>query len=206
LELAALDTAAGSARAHVGAVLREWSLGDIAADACLVVSELVTNAVLSTRTAGLHDPVRIWALGDGGGGALLLVWDATMSGPVRRAVSPDAEHGRGLTIVDALSVCWGSYEAERQLGGKVVWALMASGRNVSEPLEGLGPARVQDADALAPPGWLAPALPVRRTPVLPLLNGMRALNRTPVAPHILVRVKAALERLDDHRGRADDAG
>src|ERR1700728_1427465 len=57
LELAALDTAAGSARAHVGAVLREWSLGDVADDACLVVSELVTNAVLSTRAAGLHDPV-----------------------------------------------------------------------------------------------------------------------------------------------------
>jgi hypothetical protein len=52
----------------------------------------------------------------------------------------------------------------------------------------------------------APPLPVRRTPVFPLLNGMRAVNRAPVAPQILARVKAALERLDDHRGRVGDAG
>ena len=96
--MAALDTAAGSARAHVGAVLWEWSLGDIADDACLVVSELVTNAVLSTRAAGRHDPVRIWVLGDHGGGALFLVWDATMPGPVRRASCPMVKSSTAVLI------------------------------------------------------------------------------------------------------------
>lgn len=95
LELGALDTAPGSARARAGAVLREWELGDIEDDACVIVSELVTNAVLSTRAARLPDPVRLWMLGSEAG-ALLLVWDATMPAPVRRAAAPDAEHGRGL--------------------------------------------------------------------------------------------------------------
>jgi hypothetical protein len=43
-------------------------------------------------------------------------------------------------------------------------------------------------------------------PGVPSAQRDAALNRTPVAPHILARVKAALERLDDHRGRAGDAG
>jgi anti-sigma regulatory factor (Ser/Thr protein kinase) len=125
LELGALDTAPGSARAHSGALLREWELGDIADDACLIVSELITNAVLATRAARLLDPVRLWMLGSEAG-VLFLVWDVTMPAPARRAAAPDTERGRGLTIVDALSARWGSYHAGGQLGGKVVWALAGS--------------------------------------------------------------------------------
>ena len=171
LELGALDTAPGSARAHVGAVLWEWELGDIEDDACLIVSELVTNAVLSTREARLPDPVRMWMLGSGAG-VLFLVWDATMAAPVRRAAAPDAEHGRGLNIVDALSARWGAYHPGGDLGGKVVWAVAA-----------------------APARWRAPALPARLTPALPPACGNRPRNRPPVAPYVLARVKAALERL-----------
>jgi hypothetical protein len=126
LELGALDTAPGSARAHVGAVLREWELDDIADDACQIVSELITNAVLSTRSTRRPDPVRLWMLGSAES-VLFLVWDATMSAPVRRITTPDAEHGRGLNIVHALSARWGSYYAGGHLGGKVVWALARSG-------------------------------------------------------------------------------
>jgi hypothetical protein len=163
LELGALDTAPGSARAHAGAVVWEWGLGDVEDDACLIVSELVTNAVLSARPARRPDPVRMWMLGSGAG-VLFLVWDATMAAPVRRAAAPDAEHGRGLNIVDALSARWGSYHAGGRLGGKVVWAVARSGRAV------------------------------RRIPVFPVAGGNRAVNRSPVAPHVLARVKAALER------------
>jgi hypothetical protein len=42
LELAALETAPGSA--HAGAVLWEWKLDAIGDEAALIVSELVTNA------------------------------------------------------------------------------------------------------------------------------------------------------------------
>jgi hypothetical protein len=173
LELAALDTAPGSARAHVGAVLREWGIGDIADDACLIVSELITNAVFSTRDACRTDPVRIWMMAGSGAGVLFLIWDSTTPAPVRRVTTPDAEHGRGLNIVEAVSAGWGSYHANGHLGGKVVWAIA-------------GP---------APTDRPIPALPVRRAPVSPLPNGKRARNRAPIAPHILARVKAALERL-----------
>jgi hypothetical protein len=42
----------------------------------------------------------MWMLGSTG--ASVLVWDATEPAPVRRVTTPDAEHGRGLDIVDAL--------------------------------------------------------------------------------------------------------
>ncbi len=82
LELAALDTAPGCARAHARAVLQQWKTASAAADdALMVVSELVTNAVTSTRKHHSAAPVRLWLLGDGTS-VLILVWDATMPPPV----------------------------------------------------------------------------------------------------------------------------
>lgn len=99
LELAALDTAPGSARAHVRAVLREWHAdGDAAETAALVVSELLSNAVESTWQHRRVDPVRLWVLGDGSS-ILPLVWDATVRPPVL------------------------DYPGEQPFG-KVVWALL----------------------------------------------------------------------------------
>ena len=124
LELAALDTAPGCARAHARAVLWEWKADDAAADAVLlVVSELVTNAVATTQKHRRPDPVRLWMLGDGAS-ILFLVWDATMPAPVRDIATPDAEYGRGLAIVEALCVRWGAYYPDERPGEKVVWTLM----------------------------------------------------------------------------------
>jgi hypothetical protein len=129
LELAALETAPGSARAHAGAVLWEWKLAAIGDEAALIVSELVTNAMLSTRAAPLPAPalVRMWMLGSAGASVLFLIWDATMPAPVRRVTTPDSEHGRGLDIVDALSARWGTYYPDGHPGGKIVWAAMHAG-------------------------------------------------------------------------------
>lgn len=124
LELAALDTAPGSARAHVRAVLREWHAGGDAAEiAALVVSELLTNAVESTWEHRRVDPVRLWVLGDGSS-VLFLVWDATVRPPVLAAPAPGDEHGRGLTLVDSRCERWGHYYPGEQPFGKVVWALL----------------------------------------------------------------------------------
>jgi anti-sigma regulatory factor (Ser/Thr protein kinase) len=124
LELAALNTASGCARAHARAVLREWNLmGDAADEAAMVVSELVTNAVVTTQDHHSLDPVRLWMLGDAAS-VLILVWDATMPAPVLAAAAPGDDYGRGLTIVAALSVRWGFYYPAEQPGGKVVWALI----------------------------------------------------------------------------------
>ena len=120
LELAALDTAPGSARAHASAVLWEWELADITDDAAMVVSELVTNAMLSTQATRLPDPVRMWMLGRRRASVLFLIWDATDPAPVRRVTTPDADHGRGLDIVDALSTRWGTYYPDEHPNGKVV--------------------------------------------------------------------------------------
>lgn len=124
LELAALPTAPGSARAHVGAVLWEWSLSAISDECALIVSELMTNAVTFTREHQRPAPVRLWMLGSRGTSALFIVWDAGRPAPVRRAATPDAEHGRGLEIVGILSAQWGYYHPAEHPGGKCVWALM----------------------------------------------------------------------------------
>lgn len=124
LELAALDTAPGCARDHARAVLWEWGLGAAGDEAALVVSEIVTNAVLSTRAHRHPAPVLMWMLSDRAR-VLFLVWDATMPAPVLGDATPEAEHGRGLTIVEALSSCWGWYRlGDERPGGKVVWALI----------------------------------------------------------------------------------
>jgi anti-sigma regulatory factor (Ser/Thr protein kinase) len=122
LELAPLDTAPGSARAHVTAVLREWKAsGDAVDDGAAVVTELIMNAVETTWKHGLYVPVRLWMLGDQAS-ALLLVWDVTDPAPVLRDSTPDAEHGRGLHMVNGLSQRWGYYHPGEQPFGKVVWA------------------------------------------------------------------------------------
>lgn len=99
LELAALDTAPGCARDHARAVLWEWGLGAAEEDAALLVSEIVTNAVLSTRALRHPAPVLMWMLGDRAR-VLFLVWDATTLAPVPGDPTPYAERGRGLAIVE----------------------------------------------------------------------------------------------------------
>jgi anti-sigma regulatory factor (Ser/Thr protein kinase) len=48
LTLGTLPTAVGCARLHSRMMLSEWALGDIADDVALVVSELVTNAIVAS--------------------------------------------------------------------------------------------------------------------------------------------------------------
>ena len=128
LELGALPTAPGSARGHVGNVLREWHLKEFIEATEMVVSELVSNAVLATRETqwppGRQPPVLLWLLSDGTR-VLVLVWDGVGRPPQPREAGPDDESGRGLAIVDALSEHWASYPAADR-GGKVLWALISN--------------------------------------------------------------------------------
>ena len=81
---------------------------------------------------------------------------------------------------------------------------MARGAD-SEPLQGRGPAGARDAGALAPAAGSLPRC-LSGDPGASSAQRDAARNRMPLAPHILARVKAALERLDNHRGWAGDAG
>ena len=101
------------ARLFVSERLRAWQRNEWDISAGLVVSELVTNAVLHART-----PMRL-RLVAGRDSLLIELHDGNSRGPVRRAYSADATTGRGLGLVEALTRSWG---VEEEPGGKRVWA------------------------------------------------------------------------------------
>jgi len=120
LELGALAGAVPSARLHARLVLLEWGLGALSDDTELVVAELVTNGVRASRAMG-RDAVRMWLVSDLGQ-VVVFVWDASLRPPARADPGADAESGRGLLLVEALSQRWGYFGHDS--GGKVVWALL----------------------------------------------------------------------------------
>jgi hypothetical protein len=133
LELGALPTAAPCARLHTTLVLWEWDLGALVSPAGLVVSELVSNAVQASvgltgsRFAGQWapgtPPIRIWLSADDHR-VVIQVWDGSDRPPVPKQVEPEADNGRGLLLVGALSAEWGCYTPEKS-SGKVVWAVVS---------------------------------------------------------------------------------
>jgi anti-sigma regulatory factor (Ser/Thr protein kinase) len=132
LDLGALDGAVPSARLHARLVVREWGLPELAEAVELVLSELVTNAVRASHglTGCRYDgrwrpgkpPVRLWLRSDRRR-VLVQVWDGNHRLPERQEPGPDAEHGRGLLIVERMSESFGSYRLEG-CTGKIVWALL----------------------------------------------------------------------------------
>ncbi len=123
IELGALPGAVPCARLHARQVLWEWGLAALNESAELLVCELVTNAVAASTSAECVLPVRLWLLADKSQ-VLILVWDANQQPPVRLNPGDEAESGRGLLLVEAISQRWGSY-ATPELGGKVVWVVCA---------------------------------------------------------------------------------
>lgn len=83
------------------------------ADAELMVSELVGNAILHAAT-----PIRV-AVRCTEEKALVEVQDGSSVMPEARGHEPMRPGGHGLRIVDALSVRWGVRPCDT--GGKIVW-------------------------------------------------------------------------------------
>ena len=111
-----------AARLHARLVLLEWGLAALSESLELVVSELVTNGVRASRAMG-RDAVRMWLVSDlRPGRGLRLGRQPAASGAGRPGA--DAESGRGLLLVEALSERWGHFGYDG--GGKVVWAVIAS--------------------------------------------------------------------------------
>jgi len=108
------------ARLHARLVLLEWGLAALSESLELVTSELVTNWVRASRAMG-HDAVRIWLVSDLRQ-VVVFVWDASPRPPARADPGADAESGRGLLLVEALSGRWGHFGYDGD--GKVVWALL----------------------------------------------------------------------------------
>ena len=128
LELGALDGAVPSARLHARHILREWGQAALADDAELVVSELVTNGVQASR-AMTHAAIRLWLVSDRTQ-VVICVWDACPQPPVRMDAAEEAENGRGLLLVEAVSTQWGWFHAEPMspspdaAHGKIVWSIV----------------------------------------------------------------------------------
>jgi anti-sigma regulatory factor (Ser/Thr protein kinase) len=122
IELGALPSSVPCARYHARQILWEWGLDRLSDSVELVVDELVTNAVAASRDLDWPFPVRMWLLSDRAN-VLVLVWDANPQPPVRIDPGDDAESGRGLLLVEAISAQWDWYAGARA-GGKLVHALI----------------------------------------------------------------------------------
>ncbi|QYA93791.1 ATP-binding protein [Streptomyces anulatus] len=100
-----------------------------------VVSELVTNAV----SHGVGDMLSVTVRADLGRSRLLLeVHDSSPVLPRLRRPSPDSESGRGMVLVEHLSIACG---AENTVQGKRVWAELALPQEPAGPTVGLRPSR-----------------------------------------------------------------
>jgi anti-sigma regulatory factor (Ser/Thr protein kinase) len=89
---------------------------EVADDVLLVVSELVTNALLHARTE-LELHVRTSC-----DSVFVAVRDANLDPPRRLEASALDAGGRGLCLVESLSDRWG---VDEEPGGKVVWCELA---------------------------------------------------------------------------------
>ncbi|MGW3990493.1 SpoIIE family protein phosphatase [Streptomyces sp. NPDC004830] len=112
--------AVGHARRFARRTLRSWGVTADQDAALLVVSELVTNALVHTDgqvrmdLTLINDRLRI------------AVADASPRTPVRpRSIGWEATGGRGILLVEALSATWGTLPVS---GGKQVWAELPLGR------------------------------------------------------------------------------
>jgi anti-sigma regulatory factor (Ser/Thr protein kinase) len=123
IELAPLPSAVPCARLHAVHVLREWHLRDLADDAALLISELVTNAVTASAVLPDRPPVSLRLISDGGSLRIEVQDHSPADLRPEAEGSDDAEHGRGLGVVAALSTRCG---AERTaINRKIVWAELA---------------------------------------------------------------------------------
>jgi anti-sigma regulatory factor (Ser/Thr protein kinase) len=122
LDLVPAAASAGRARMWTRAVLAALELGQLADEAELITSELVTNAMRASSSAGINEPVRI-CLAAIGAHLLIQVRDSCPASPVRRSADPADEAGRGMTIVGELSAEVGCHPTPAG-PGKVVWCLV----------------------------------------------------------------------------------
>jgi len=172
LDLGAVLTAPGCARAWTREILWEWGAAELADAAELVASELVTNSVIAC--AGLDQAGIRLVLTLDKGELAILVRDCHPGVPLAVQPGADDEGGRGLLIVEHLSDRCGWYPLNDPEHAKVTWAVLTGAGQAASRLP-------------------APALPARHRPAPAPARAARAPR--PVDPHILARVKSALERL-----------
>src|SRR3954447_20477967 len=115
LDLPGDDGAPARARRMVGDFLHAWRIedGDVRAGALVVISELVTNAIVH---GGGHVSLEVDCDRDR---LRLSVLDGSSAVPQPRGPRQLEGHGRGLRLVQAMSTRWG---VDSRPPGKRVWA------------------------------------------------------------------------------------
>jgi anti-sigma regulatory factor (Ser/Thr protein kinase) len=128
IELPPERSAAASARRFTREVAAGWDLdSDVQADVELLVSELVTNAVLHARS-----PARL-SIERQGDHVRVTVGDDSTAQPKLRDYGAEAVTGRGIFLVDQISERWGVEVESNGRQGKRVWFEIAT--NASTPTE-----------------------------------------------------------------------
>ncbi|OKJ00996.1 SpoIIE family protein phosphatase [Kitasatospora sp. CB01950] len=121
-----VDRSAAAARGFVRDALLGWDLPEVVDDAVVLVSELVTNAVVHAGTAAEvaclreEDTVRIEVSDRHPERGQDSFANVTLNSD--RYADPDGEGGRGLLMCSALSSSWG---VEYAAGRKTVWFRLA---------------------------------------------------------------------------------
>lgn len=147
--LAAETRSVPLARRFVRSSLADAGADDWSEVAELVVSELVTNAVVHAGT-----PVRL-AVWPSSGGVRVEVADGSLRLPVSRDYAATAGTGRGLHMVDQLVDRWG---ARSRNDGKVVWFELGSA--------GDGPGAAGEESGSAAPVLAELTVELRSVPLL----------------------------------------
>jgi anti-sigma regulatory factor (Ser/Thr protein kinase) len=120
--LPGIPESAGIARCHVRAALEYHGLGEYASDAEVVTSELVSNAVQHAGMSSTETIAVTLMRVRGPDAVAVVVADPSPRPPVRRETTAGSERGRGLQVVEALSVRWGWNPDDT---GKEVFAVLA---------------------------------------------------------------------------------
>jgi anti-sigma regulatory factor (Ser/Thr protein kinase) len=122
LDLGAVPTAPGCARAWTRQILWEWRLNDLSEAAEGIVSELITNSFLASRQLTTSAIVLILTFNRGE--LAILVRDFCPGTPQPLDAGACDESGRGLLLVESMSDRAGWCPPEDGTPGKVVWAVI----------------------------------------------------------------------------------
>jgi anti-sigma regulatory factor (Ser/Thr protein kinase) len=178
-QFAATTTAPALARQAAAGLLESWGLADLTDTTALLISELIANAVRATESSGSGSKSMVsmrisWAARS----LIIEVWDRSPKAPELQVQYLDDESGRGLHIVEALSMA-AAYCPSPTGVGKVTWC----------QIEAPAPPEAKE------PG---PLLPHRRPTVARTGPGMVFDDMA-----VLKRVLAGLQALDGHLPRSD---
>jgi serine/threonine-protein kinase RsbW len=115
---------AARARRLTRDALTRWHLDAITDDAQTITSELTANAISAAIPQHVTRPCIILTLHNQPAGLRITIWDNGPGHPDLATADDDAEAGRGLAIIDALTGHQWGWWPTPESGGKVTWAVL----------------------------------------------------------------------------------